>query len=171
MQASSLALALTYWLHMLATVLWLGSLSALAVLVLPAARLKLDASAYAALLEDLQERLQPLAWLSLAVLAATGMFQMSAHPRYSGFLAIENAWAVAILIKHLFVGGMVLLSAYNTWGLLPQLRRMAILRVSGKPLDDTQLAQIQRRERLLLTLLLISSVLVLAFTALARAMS
>lgn len=171
MQAPPLALALAYWLHMLATVLWLGSLTALAVLVIPAARRVLDASAYAALLGILQERLQPLAWLSLAVLIATGMFQMSAHPQYSGFLAIDNAWAVAILMKHLVIGGMVLLSAYNTWGLLPQLRRMAILRASGKLVDGSQQSQVQRKERLLLSLLLILSVLVLAFTALARALS
>jgi uncharacterized membrane protein len=171
MQTPTFALALAYWLHMLATVLWLGSLSALAVLVIPAARRTLDASAYAALLGTLQERLQPLGWLSLAVLVATGMFQMSAHPRYTGFLAIESSWAVAILIKHLVIGGMVLLNAYNTWGLLPRLRRMAILRASGKPLDEAQQAQVQRQERLLLALLLIFSVLVLAFTALARAVS
>jgi uncharacterized membrane protein len=48
------ALALSYWLHMLATVLWIGSLSALVVLVLPAARSSLDATGYATLVGQIQ---------------------------------------------------------------------------------------------------------------------
>ena len=39
----SWALALVFWLHMLATVTWLGGLAAIAILVLPAAKLTLKA--------------------------------------------------------------------------------------------------------------------------------
>jgi hypothetical protein len=53
-------LSLAYWLHMLATLVWIGGLSAMAILILPAARRALDASAYARLLADLQRRLDPL---------------------------------------------------------------------------------------------------------------
>jgi uncharacterized membrane protein len=86
---------------MLATVLWIGGICTLALLVLPAASKTLDAMAYADLLERIQKRLDPLGWLCLVVLAATGLVQMSANPNYQGFIAIQNRWAAAILVKHL----------------------------------------------------------------------
>jgi uncharacterized membrane protein len=112
------ALTLAYWLHMLATVLWIGGISSLALLVLPAANKALDAAAYAALLEKIQKRLDPLGWICLAVLAATGLVQMSANPNYQGFIAIHNRWAAAILVKHLLFLFMTGISVYLKLGLL-----------------------------------------------------
>ena len=159
-------LIFAYWLHMLATVLWVGGLAALALVVLPAARRALDSAGYAALLEALQRRLDPLAWLSLAVLVATGMFQMSANPNYSGLLAIDNRWAVAILVKHLVIGGMVAASAYQTWGLLPGLRRIALRQARG--LETPEAEALRKREVTLLNINLALAVIVLALTAVAR---
>lgn len=160
-------LTFAYWLHMLATVVWLGGLATLALLVLPAAASSLDPPRYAALLEGIQKRLDPLGWLCLAVLLATGMFQMSASPNYSGFLSITNRWATALLVKHLLIFGMVALSAWMTWGVLPALRRAALQRAMGKPASQTE--ALQRRELLLLRLNLVLGGLVLMLTAIARA--
>lgn len=165
--ASSWALSLAYWLHMLATVIWIGALATLALLVLPAARRTLEGPAYAGFLEVLQKRLDPLAWLSLVILLATGMFQMSASPFYEGFLSIEGRWGTAIFIKHLVFICMTGVSAYLTWGLLPQLRRLALARARGQ--DTTRQADsLQRREARLIWLNLALGVLVLALTAVAR---
>jgi uncharacterized membrane protein len=165
----TLALTFAYWLHMLATVVWIGGLAALSILVIPAARVTLEAAAYSNLLARIQVRLQQLGWFSLAVLGVTGMFQMSAHPAYHGFLAIDSQWGVAILSKHLVIGGMVAASAYLTWGVLPALKRAALLRAAGKNVSEAQLAQMRRREDLLLRFNLALSVIVLALTAWARA--
>lgn len=164
-----IVLALTYWLHMLATVAWLGGLFTLALLVIPAARRALDAASFSALVGKLQQRLQTLGWLSLVVLTGTGMFQMSAHPSYTGFLSVNSPWAVAILAKHLVIGLMVAAAAYSTWGLLPAIRRTALLRAAGKPVDEGRTAALERRERLLLNVNILLSIIVLALTALARA--
>lgn len=161
------ALSLVYWLHMLATVAWIGSLVALSILVLPAARHALEPSAYADLMARLRRRLNPLGWLSLLVLTATGLFQMSASPNYQGFLSFGNRWAVAILIKHLLFLGMVGVSAYLSWGLIPHLQRVAILQARDQSAPQAQ--SLARQEALLLRLNLLLSLLVLAFTALARA--
>jgi uncharacterized membrane protein len=171
------ALSLTYWLHMLATVVWLGGLAALSILVLPSARGTLEISAYSRLLEGIQRRLDPLGWLCMAVLVGTGLFQMSANPNYQGFLAINNRWAVAILTKHALFFAMTAASAYLTWGVLPALRRAALrqtrLQAAGtQPQADTagvELQRLQRWEALLLRLNLLLGVVILALTALARA--
>jgi uncharacterized membrane protein len=162
------ALSLAYWLHMLATVVWIGALATLAIVVLPAARRALEARAYADLIGHIQRRLDPLGWFSLLLLAGTGLVQMSANPHYHGFLAIENRWAVAILIKHLLF--LVIFSAAMTWVLLPQLRRLALRQARGFESESSQTAlRLMRQETWLLRLNLILGVLVLAFTAMARA--
>lgn len=166
--APAWALTLAYWLHMLATVLWIGGLVMLALVVIPSARKTVPADAYSAFLGQVQSRLQSIGWFSLAVLGLTGMFQMSSSPFYNGFLAIDNTWSWAILIKHLAIGLMVLFSIYATWGITPALRRLALLQSAGKNVDSARLAQLHARELLLLRLNLVVSVIVLALTAIAR---
>ena len=163
------ALALAYWLHILATVTWIGGLMALAVLVIPAARRTLQPIDYAALLGRMQSNLQRVGWLSLAVLVGTGLFQMSAHPAYKGFLAISNTWAVAILIKHLVIGLMVLAGGYLTWVVMPALQRIALQRAAGGTVNAARDAELRKRESLVLTLNLVLSIVVLLLTAIARA--
>jgi hypothetical protein len=107
------------------------------------------------------------------------MLQMGANPNYEGFFTISNVWSGAILIKHLFFLGMTGISAYLTWGLLPQMRRLALLRArdqakiinsAGQQADALPEieARILRQEELLLRLNLVLGVLVLAMTAVAR---
>jgi uncharacterized membrane protein len=165
------ALSFAYWLHMVATVAWIGGLAALAVVVVPAARRALDEAAYSKFLAGLQKRFDPLGWISLLVLSGTGLFQMSANPNYQGFLAFENRWAVAILTKHLVFLAMIAVSAALTWGVLPRLQRLALLASArrGAPPDPSETARLQRQEARLLRLNLLLALVVLALTALARA--
>ncbi|GAP14162.1 predicted integral membrane protein [Longilinea arvoryzae] len=162
------ALTLAYGLHMLATVVWVGGLAGMAVLVLPAARKTLSPETYLSFLGSLQERLQRVGWMCLIVLIATGMFQMSASPNYQGFLAITNSWALAILIKHIAVGGMVLVSAYLTWGLAPELQRLALRRMKNGLVNEEEAEKLRRREQILYWLNLGLAIGVLALTAWAR---
>lgn len=164
----TLVLTITYWLHMLATVVWIGGLAALSLIVLPAARKTLDPKAFSALLTQLQDRIQRVGWFSLALLVVTGLFQMSSNANYKGFLTISNQWASAILIKHLVIGVMILVSGYVTWGLFPSLQRMALLRAAGRSIDERQVEQIQQREIIFMRLNLFLSVVVLLLTAWAR---
>lgn len=161
------ALSMIYWLHMLATVVWIGGLATLAILVLPAAQQVLDAGAFARLLDSIQRRLDPVGWICLLILAGTGMFQMSASPNYQGFLAINNTWATAILIKHLVFLIMIGIGAYLTWGLLPRLKRAALLQAKGKEAPDK--VNLRQQEVRLLNLNLLLGALILALTAIARA--
>ncbi len=75
---------------MLATVAWLGGLAATTLLVYPAAKQALKPVEQLAFLTAMQRRLEPLAWFSMALLAATGLFQMSVNPHYDGFLSTSG---------------------------------------------------------------------------------
>ena len=160
------ALSVAYWFHMLATVLWIGSLAALSIIVLPAARKVLESGGFAELLAAIEKRLDPLGWFSVIVLLASGMLQMSSSPNYEGVLTIQGVWAGSLLIKHILFGLMVLISGYITWGLLPALRRAALLQARGK--DDRNLQMLQHREAFIRRLNLFLGVLVLLMTAIAR---
>jgi uncharacterized membrane protein len=162
------ALTIAYWLHMLATVVWIGGLTALAVLVIPAARRSLENHAFAALLNEIQRRLDGLGWFSLVVILASGLFQMSASPNYEGFLSISNRWSAAIFIKHILFIVMIAISAYLSWGLFPKIRRTA-MRLAQSNEHSGEADRLQRQNKQLLHLNLILAVLVLALTAIARA--
>jgi uncharacterized membrane protein len=160
------ALALIYWLHMLATVAWIGGIFSISILVLPAARKSLKPADQLAFIESLQKRLEPLAWFSLGMLIATGLFQLSANSHYNGFFNVSTQWSLAILVKHGLVGVMVAVSAVQTWEVLPAIRRTLMRREKGA--SEEEIVRLQKREERLLRMNFILSILILGATALAR---
>jgi len=161
------ALALTYWLHLFATVAWVGSLAAVALLILPAMQRSLDAESQLVFIEAMQRRLEPIAWFSMSVLLVTGLFQMSVNPHYDGFLSTSTQWSIAILTKHVLAIGMVVVSAVQTWEVIPAIRR-SIIR-SKKSSNLAEVDSLRRRETFLLRLNFGLSLLILLATAVARA--
>lgn len=160
------ALALTYWLHLLATVAWIGAITATSILFLPAARQALKAAEQLALIEAMQRRLEPIAWFSMSLLLLTGLFQMSVNPHYDGFVSVSTQWSLAILIKHILGIFMVVASAIQTWEVIPSIRRLLLKKETA---DPQQVARLQKRETTLLRLNFGLSILILLATAFARA--
>lgn len=167
MSTPSWALSLSYWLHMLATVAWLGGLAAASLLVLPIISKTGGSGEQLKLLHRLQKRLDPVGWLSLLVLVGTGLTQMSASERYEGFLSISSSWAASILFKHIVFSAMIAVSGYLTWRAIPELSRLVLRQSMGKA-EAGELERMQRRHTLLLRLNLALGAVVLVFTALAR---
>jgi uncharacterized membrane protein len=159
-------MALIYWLHMLATVTWIGSLAAINLLVLPASVRTLKLVDQLSFIAALQKRLEPLAWFCMGLLLATGLFQLSANPHYDGFLSTSTQWSLAILVKHSLGVIMAVVSAVQTWEVLPSIQRTLMRKETAKA---DELARLQRRETILMRTNLILSALILAATAFARA--
>lgn len=162
----SWVMAIFFWLHMLATVAWIGSLAAINLLVLPASTRTLKLADQLSFIAALQKRLEPLAWFSMGLLVVTGLFQMSANPHYDGFLSTSTQWSLAILIKHGLAAVMAVVSAIQTWEVLPAIHRTLLKKENAKP---DELAKLQRRETILLRVNLLLSALILGATAFARA--
>ena len=159
------ALALTFWLHLLATVTWIGCIISISILLLPAAARTLKPADHLALIEALQKRLEPIAWFCMSLLLITGLFQMSVNPHYDGFLSTSTQWSLAILVKHILGVFMVVASAIQTWEVIPAIRRTLMKKVA----DEGQIIKLQKREVLLLRINFGLSVLILLATAFARA--
>jgi len=155
-----IGLTIAFWLHMAATIVWIGGLFYQAVVVNPA--LERFPDQRGRLANDLRRRFQPLAWLSLFVLIGTGLLQMSGNPNYEGLFAISNPWSRSILAKHVAIGLMVLVAAYQTWVLNPRLSLLALKQEAAA--SNTVAGEISRLNRVSLAL----GLLVLGLTALAR---
>ncbi|MBV6396070.1 MAG: hypothetical protein HFACDABA_01658 [Anaerolineales bacterium] len=161
------ALALFYWIHLLATVTWIGGIAAISILVLPAARRTLQPLDQLAFLEAMQRRLEPLAWFSITALIATGLFQMSANEHYNGFLNASTQWSLSILVKHGLGLVMGAVTALQTWEIFPAIRRTLMRKEKGASAQEIIL--LQKREERLRKINLLLAVLILGATALARA--
>ncbi len=163
-------LALSYFLHLVATVVWIGGLVILTLLVIPEARRTLaENPALLTLMTRLRKRFIPLSNLSLAVLIATGMFQTSGDPNYQGLLQFNNEWSVAILLKHVAVIGMVVVGLVLQFGTIPALERATFLIEHGKG-DAADHERLRRQEVRLTWINLLLGIGVLGFTAWATAL-
>ncbi len=162
-------LAVSYFFHMGATVVWVGGITMLTLIVYPVTRKVLagNDTLRGTLIAEINRRFSPLAMISLATLIVTGLSQMAVNPNYTGLLQIDNGWAWAILLKHVAFGVMTLIGGYSVWGLTPAITRLALLEARGK-LAGNELVELRRREERLNQLNFLMALVVLVFTALAR---
>jgi uncharacterized membrane protein len=169
MLTNSFIIGVSFFFHLVATVAWIGGLVTLAVIVQPVLNhIVTDVRERARLNEAIFKRFQPIANLSLIVLILTGMVQTFTNRFYKGFLQFDNAWAQAILLKHLAIIGMVILAGIITFSVQPALQRNALLVANGVA-DEAQSARLQQQQIRLTRINLALSVLVLLFTAVASA--
>jgi uncharacterized membrane protein len=162
-------LALSHFLHLVATVVWIGGLVLMTVVVWPETRALIARHDEHKILLDLMDRMRkkfyPLANLSLVVLTVTGLFQMDRDPHYDGLFQFTNDWTRVILLKHVAVLGMLIVGVLMQWAVLPALERATFLARQGK--DPDNLNRLRRRENQLILLNFFLGILVLIFTAIA----
>lgn len=159
-------LAFSYWIHLVATIIWLGGIALLVLFAWPALqRGTLAANQWL----SFQRPFLLWANASWIVLLVTGFYQMTSDPNYTGFLSFDSQWALAILLKHLAFIVMVALTVYMQAILHPAMARIALLAEKKPELAAKERESVQKREILLLRLNLFSAMIVLFFTAVATA--
>lgn len=165
------ALSISYLVHLVATVVWLGGLFTMTIFILPFIQENFAPDQKEKVLTTIQTKLNPLGWLCLFILTGTGMFQMSEHPAYEGFLTIDNSWAIAIFIKHLFIILMVIAMGYTTWAVIPGLKKIALRQKLGKVINQEEITYLRKREKQIIWINTVLAIFVLIFTAWARSVS
>lgn len=159
-------LVFSYWIHLLATTIWFGSLVLMTVAAWPALQ-KGDVAANNWLV--LQKRLTPWANISLVLLLITGFVQMTNDVNYTGFLSIDSTWAWAMLVKHMAFGLLAILTVYLQFGLYPAADRIALLADKRPNLAQEEQQKLALREKQILWLNLACAVAILFCTAVATA--
>lgn len=159
-------LVFSYWLHLLATVLWFGGLVVVALAALPALRRQaLSSNNWLAL----QQRAIPLVNGSLLLLLITGFVQMTNDQNYTGFLVLDSLWAWAILIKHIVFLATVVITVYLQASLYPAMSRTRLLAGKRPQLSESEQDKLRRQEKRLLRLNLLCAAAILFCTAVATA--
>jgi len=162
---SQSTLAISYFFHLIATIVWIGGLVILTVMVLPEARRVLGENpAFYTLLSRLRRRFFPLSNFSLAVLVVTGLIQMSGDPHYDGVLQFTNEWSRVLLLKHIAIAGMIVCGLLLQYTVAPALERATLLAEHHKG-DPAELERLRRNEVRLTWINVLLGVLVLGFTA------
>jgi len=159
-------LVASYWVHLLATVVWLGGMALMAFIAWPALRQgALSANQWF----QLQKRFLPWVNAALIVLLITGFIQMTNDENYNGFLQVDSLWAWAILLKHVAFGGMVVLTAALQFALYPAMNRLALLAEASPETAAAERDKLAAREIRYLRLNVAAAMLVLLCTAIATA--
>jgi uncharacterized membrane protein len=159
-------LSLSYFIHLGATVVWIGGMIIFVVYIWPTVHRYLADDTKRDFLLSLQQRFRPIANLSLVLLLGTGMLQTGANENYDGLLTFENTWTIAMLFKHIAYGGMVAVAGLVQFGVVPALQRATLLASRG---NTDELDILLQRERRLFYASLGLGIVVLFFTAIATA--
>ena len=163
---SSEYLALSLFVHLTATALWIGGLFITTILVWPSLRRSLEASpALYNLLSRLRQRFYPLSNLSLVALIVTGLFQMTANENYNGLLNFDNTWSKIMLAKHILIFVMALAGLALQYLVAPALERQSLLLEKGKESNPTMFDKLRQREVWLTWLNALLGLAVLAMSA------
>ncbi len=150
---TSTLIALSYCLHALATVVFIGHFVLLAVIYLPAL------ADIPTALSAISKRSRIWMYASLLVFTITGVYLMFVDPNYLGIGKFNNFWSVIMLVKHLLIVGMIAMGFWFN----------AIMRVG--PLMNSNMGAVQAvaRFRWYINAMAICGVLVLLLTAFAQA--
>ncbi len=159
-------LSLSHFIHLIATVIWIGGLLIFTLIVWPLARITLDSDAQRKFVLAFNKRYRPLANLSLVLLLGTGMIQVGADEHYEGLFTFSNSWTIAMLFKHLAFGGMVLLAGIIQFAVVPSLDHALLLAQKD---EGVALQAAIQRETHLLRFMLGLGLVVLICTAIATA--
>ena len=148
---SQILISLSYWLHALATVVFIGHFILLAGIYMPAL------SKNGPALSEVSKRSRPWMYVSLIVFAITGTYLTFVDPNYMGIGNFGNLWAVMMLVKHILIFFMIGLGFWFN----------AIMRV-GPMMSSNNPEQAVLRFQNYVNAMAVCGVLVLLLTAIAQ---
>ena len=154
---SQTMIALSYWLHSLATVILVGHFLLLALIYLPAMS-KSTLEVTGPILSGISKQSRRWMYASLLIFFITGIYLMFADPNYLGVGDFGNIWSVMMLVKHILV--LVMIGAGFWFN--------AILRVGPMLSSSNNAEQAYGRFQLFVNIMAVSGVLVLLFTAISQ---
>ena len=115
-------LAVSYWLHLTATVVWIGGIAFILFIAIPSAKQVLGAAA-GKLLGEISKRFTPIANYSIIFIVVTGAALTGFNKQFSGIGNFGNSWSLTLIMKHVLVFVMVAVHFYRGLILAPKIAR------------------------------------------------
>lgn len=127
--------SLSNFLHILATVVWIGGIIMILLVILPGAKVVLESKSLVnKLMKDISRRFTSMANISIFVLIITGIVITKYNKNFTGFFDFSNFWNISIFIKHFFVTTMIIIHFYRGLILNPRIVRLSAQTIeSSKP--------------------------------------
>ncbi len=155
---NQILIALSTWLHALATVVLIGHYLLLALVYLPVFANNQADAVSKKILSEISKHSRNWLYASLGIFFITGIYLMLANSNYLGIGNFRNSWSVLMLVKHILIVGMLGVGLWNN----------AILRVGPQLISNTGSAQAFVRFRQYSIQMAILGVLVLLLTAISQ---
>lgn len=110
------------WLHLIASVVWLGGITFILFVAIPSAQQILGPEA-AKLLGEVSKRFTRLANFSILVLVITGALVMALGGQSTEPKPLGSAWSLALITKLVLVLGMATIHFFRGLVLAPKIQR------------------------------------------------
>lgn len=119
---STFLVALSTWLHVIATIVWIGYFLFTSLIYLPVFARQMQPDVLRELLEQLSARFRPFFGASLLIFLVSGTYLMLINQNYLGpgnFFG--NPWSTLIVVKHVLVLAFLLLAVFSERAFLGQI--------------------------------------------------
>lgn len=147
-----LILSLSHFLHLLATVIWIGGIMMILLVILPGAKESLEsAPMIKRLMKEITKRFTPMANISILVMIATGIVIAHYEQNFTGFLDFNNSWNVVMFLKHLLVALMIIIHFYRGLILNPKIGKLSA-EINNSQVESSLAPKVTRLQRFSLDL-------------------
>lgn len=113
-----------YWIHLVATVLWIGGIIFIIFIAIPSSRQVLGAES-GKLMGEISKRFTPLANYSIILLFVSGVVLAGLNKQFSGVRILESNWTMALILKLVLFFSMTAIHFYRGLVLAPKIMRTA----------------------------------------------
>jgi uncharacterized membrane protein len=112
-----------YWIHLIATVIWIGGITFILFIAIPASKQVLREES-SKLMGEISKRFTPLVNYSIILLVITGIAMTGLNKQFSGIENFINNWTSVLILKHFLVMGMVAIHIYRGLVLTPKIGKI-----------------------------------------------
>ena len=147
------------WIHLMATVAWIGGMFANFFIYMPAMRKVLDPSVSGKLMGTVMKRFRIMVYISMGLFLFTGMISGFIHVSSVDAASAENSWNTLLTIKVSVFVVMAVLAIYAFEYLAPKVAETAAKGASP------ELARIQKRQMALAATGFILGIIIVAISA------
>lgn len=134
----------SHFLHVVATVVWIGGIWMILLVLLPGARTSLESPAMTGkLMKEITKRFTPMVNISILVLIVTGPIMGHYGRNMTNPLEFYNHWTPIMGVKHLLVAAMAIIHFSRGWLLTPKIERLAA-QAAESPSLSSRLAGLQK---------------------------
>ncbi len=105
--------SLSHFLHISATVVWIGGIFMTLLVILPGSKTALESPLVGKLMKEVGQRFTPLANMSILLLIVSGLILFYANRNFTSFGDLLKSWNILIFCKFAVVAVMVCIHFYR----------------------------------------------------------